>query len=308
MRSAVPPARVADSHQRRWHRAKHHSHTLAGSDRKCQIFVDTRRMMINFVLFDTSVQLIYLSRVSASDLRASVEGPTVCDPPGSFSGGSSRADKECRHSRAHRRASSLHPVLPALLDVLLGTPAEVPPHDSPTTECDPARAAAALPSDLLHDIWQPARISGMLGSAGRNRLLQHQARMEWGTRPSLGSRHEVLTTLAPEPSAPPMNPRPDSVSAVRPEAGFRPVAGRPQTFTFASAQMITASPVSTLPGAGFSGRSVCTPTISDNLSPKSATGQHQYRQNPLPTDMYRQDHLLAQRALNCENRGQRLIC
>lgn len=84
MRSAVPPARVADSHQRRWHRAKHHSHTLAGSDRKCQIFVDTRRMMINVVLFDTSVQLIDLSRVSASDLRASVEGPTVVDPPGSF--------------------------------------------------------------------------------------------------------------------------------------------------------------------------------------------------------------------------------
>lgn len=84
MRSAVPPARVADSHQRRWHRAKHHSHTLAGSDRKCQIFVDTRRMMINVVLFDTSVQLMDLSRVSANDLRASVEGPTVCDPPGSF--------------------------------------------------------------------------------------------------------------------------------------------------------------------------------------------------------------------------------
>src|SRR5258708_7541598 len=43
MRSAVPPARVADSGQRRWHRVKRHSHTLAGSDRKCQIFVGTGR-------------------------------------------------------------------------------------------------------------------------------------------------------------------------------------------------------------------------------------------------------------------------
>jgi hypothetical protein len=41
-------------------------------------------MMINVVLFDTSVQLIDLSRVSANDLRASVEGPTVRDPPGSI--------------------------------------------------------------------------------------------------------------------------------------------------------------------------------------------------------------------------------
>jgi hypothetical protein len=54
MRSAVPPARVADSGQRRWHGAKRHPHTLAGSDRKCQILVDTGRMMINIAPFDTS--------------------------------------------------------------------------------------------------------------------------------------------------------------------------------------------------------------------------------------------------------------
>ncbi|WP_329361083.1 hypothetical protein [Streptomyces sp. NBC_01483] len=41
-------------------------------------------MMINDALFDTSGQLMHLSRVSVSDLRASVEGPTVCDLPGWF--------------------------------------------------------------------------------------------------------------------------------------------------------------------------------------------------------------------------------
>jgi hypothetical protein len=260
--------------------------------------------MINDVLFDTSGaadasesclgERSTRKRRGSDGLRSAVCGLRSAIYPDGFGDGSSGADKERRRCRAPRRASPLHPVLSALLDVLPGTPAEVPPHDSPSTECDPARAAAALPSDLLHDIWQPAGISGMLGSVGRNRLLHHQARMEWGTRPSLGSRHEVLTTLAPEPSAPPMNTRPDSVSTVRPEAGFRPAAGQPQTSPFASAQMITASPASALPGAGFSARSVCTSAASDNLSPKSATGQHQYRRNPLPTDTNRQDHLLAQ--------------
>ncbi|GAX51835.1 hypothetical protein SO3561_03342 [Streptomyces olivochromogenes] len=248
---------------------------------------------------------MHLSRVSASDLRASVEGPTVCDLPGWFRRREFGSGQGVPSSPRTSPSESLRPVLSALLDVLLGTPAEVPPHDSPTTECDPARAAAAPPSDLLHDIWQPARISGMLGSAGRNRLLHHQARMEWGTRPSLGSRHEVLTT-APEPSTPPMNIRPDSVSAVRPKAGFRPAARQPQTCPFSSAQMITASPASTLPGAGFSGRSVCMSAISDTLSPKSAPGQHQYRRNPLQTSANRQDHLPTQRGLTCKNRGQRL--
>ncbi len=158
------------------------------------------------------------------------------------------------------------------------------------------------------DIWQPARISGMLGSAGRNRLLHHRACMEWGTRPSLGSRHEVLTTLAPEPSEPPMNTPSASVSTVRPEGGLRPAARQPQTFPFAFAQMITASPTPTPPGAGFSGRSVCMPTPSDTLSPKSAPGRRQHRRNPPPTSMNRQDHLLAQRGLTCKNRGQRLTC
>jgi hypothetical protein len=205
-------------------------------------------------------------------------------------------------------ASPLHPTLPPLIDVLPRTPDEVPPRDDPSTECNPARASAAVPSDPLHDIWQPARISGMLGSAGRSRLLHHQACMEWGTRPSLGSRHEVLTTLAPEPSAPPMNTPSDSVSTVRPEGGLRPAAGQSQAFPFAFAQMITASPAPTLPGAGFSGRSVCMPTVSDTLSPKSAPGQHQHRRNPLPTSTNRQDHLLAERGLTCKNRGQRLTC
>jgi hypothetical protein len=145
-------------------------------------------------------------------------------------------------------ASALHPVLPALFDALPGAPDEVPPHDDPLHRMHPqgcSHPALRPPSRHLaaSQNFGDARFSGPQQTASPPGL------HGMGNTPSLGSRHEVLTTLAPEPSASPTNTPSDSVSTVRPEGGVRPAAGQPQTFPFASAQAITASPAPTLPGA-----------------------------------------------------------
>jgi hypothetical protein len=155
----------------------------------------------------------------------------------------------------------------------------------PTTECTPqGRSHPALRPPSRHlaasQNFGDARFSGPQQTAPPPGL------HGMGNTPSLGSRHEVLTTLAPEPSAPPTNTPSDSVSTVRPEGGVRPAAGQPQTFPFASAQTVPASPAPTLPGAGFSGRSVCMPATSDppvtkvsnrsaSVPPRPASDRHE---------------------------------
>jgi hypothetical protein len=171
MRSAVPPARVADSGQRRWHGAKRHPHTLAGSDRKCQILVDTGRMMINIAPFDTS-GVADTSESCPSERsthkRRGPDGPrsAIRDPRSAQMVSGTGARERTRSAVVAVHLAERVPSIPSCRPSSMSCrerPLKFHRTTVPRPNATPPGLRPLYPSGLLHDIWHPARISGMLG-------------------------------------------------------------------------------------------------------------------------------------------------